>query len=264
MSHSAELIELIAAEVRKTYPPERGFSYVIEQRIAGIARVMMPDIQVLNEAGKVVCAVEIGYTRPEKLTAYRTELGIEDVRWYDKAGRLHGDVTVVTTIRREVVEPAGGIVFRTIPVTGMVCHNCVEQFTQTPDPDEWYGDGPPEAMDHDSAIEAACEETFGDVIDNGVRMAALVTCEACEASWIETDAIELACAMWDPGDFADQWLQLKRRPIDEISRMLRESSGLSPGPQELTHQALVEYARASYGVDLDYSAFQLRSAVYQE
>lgn len=33
--------------------------------------------------------VEIGNTRPEKLTAYRDDLKIPDVRWYDKQGRLH-------------------------------------------------------------------------------------------------------------------------------------------------------------------------------
>jgi len=38
-------------------------------------------------------AVEIGYTRPEKLTTYRQKLKIPDVRWYDKQGKLHADVT---------------------------------------------------------------------------------------------------------------------------------------------------------------------------
>jgi hypothetical protein len=36
----------------------------------------------------LVCVVEIGYTRPEKLKLYH-EHEIKDVRWYDKKGRLH-------------------------------------------------------------------------------------------------------------------------------------------------------------------------------
>jgi hypothetical protein len=54
---------------------------------------MLPDIQVVDEGGAVHCVVEVGYTRPEKLTRYRA-LGIPDVRWYAKDGTLHlgGDV----------------------------------------------------------------------------------------------------------------------------------------------------------------------------
>jgi hypothetical protein len=51
---------------------------------------MLPDIAVLFDS-KPVCVVEIGYTRPEKLSAYRA-MGIPDVRWYDKRGRLHSEV----------------------------------------------------------------------------------------------------------------------------------------------------------------------------
>jgi hypothetical protein len=58
---------------------------------------MFPDILVIHRASrKRQCAVEIGYTRPEKLTAYRTKLKIPDVRWYDKQGKLHADVTEKT------------------------------------------------------------------------------------------------------------------------------------------------------------------------
>lgn len=54
---------------------------------------MFPDIQVRDRQGQIQCAIEIGYTRPEKLTAYRQKFKIPDVRWYDKQGNLHADVT---------------------------------------------------------------------------------------------------------------------------------------------------------------------------
>jgi len=44
---------------------------------------MAPDILVLDFDGRLLCVVEIGYTRPEKLGRYQA-LGIPDVRWYAK------------------------------------------------------------------------------------------------------------------------------------------------------------------------------------
>jgi hypothetical protein len=89
MAHSRELIQSILDKVQESYPADQ-FDFVIEQAISGSR--MFPDIQVKDRDGKVCCAVEIGYTRPEKLTAYRNNLKIPDVRWYDKLGNLHADV----------------------------------------------------------------------------------------------------------------------------------------------------------------------------
>jgi hypothetical protein len=49
--------------------------------------------------------VEIGYTRPEKLTAYRNA-GIADIRWYAKDGTLHGHHHVINkkTVKTKTVE----------------------------------------------------------------------------------------------------------------------------------------------------------------
>ncbi len=85
MSHPAELIAAILAQVEADYPPE-AHAYAIERMIPGTR--YMPDILVSSTGGRMLCAVEIGYTRPEKLTGYRA-LGISDVRWYDKQGELH-------------------------------------------------------------------------------------------------------------------------------------------------------------------------------
>ena len=86
MAHSKELIEKIRLEIQKDYP-ENLFRYEIEKYLPGTK--LIPDILVRDENGKIYCAVEIGYTRPEKLTAYWNSHRIPDVRWYDKAGVLH-------------------------------------------------------------------------------------------------------------------------------------------------------------------------------
>jgi hypothetical protein len=86
MSHSAELIETVRRLIERDYPSTQ-YVYRIERGIPGTG--MRPDIMVCDQAGGIFCVVEIGYTLPEKLTAYRDDLKIPDVRWYDKQGRLH-------------------------------------------------------------------------------------------------------------------------------------------------------------------------------
>ena len=99
MSHSSELLASIQRKIENDYPPNQGFSYLIEQRLVRSKRNFYPDIQVLEE-GKVVCAVEIGYTRPEKLSWYQKH-GIEDIRWYGKDGKLHKHVVRKPASRAE-------------------------------------------------------------------------------------------------------------------------------------------------------------------
>ena len=84
MSHSKHLIEKIAAIIAIEFPSEAGYLYIFEKKLGQGA---MPDI-VVKLGERVLCAVEIGYTRPEKLTAYREQYNIPDVRWYDRSGRL--------------------------------------------------------------------------------------------------------------------------------------------------------------------------------
>jgi hypothetical protein len=88
MGHPRELLKSIESLLLEEYP-KRDYTYEFERRIPGTR--MAPDIWVKREE-QIVCAVEIGYTRPEKLTAYRQELKIPDVRWYAKDGVLHSEV----------------------------------------------------------------------------------------------------------------------------------------------------------------------------
>ena len=86
MGHPVTLLNLIAEDVRQSYPePEYRFAFEKPLRLSD--RRNQPDIQVFDAAGSLCCAVEIGYTRPEKLEHYHLQ-GIPDVRWYDKQGRL--------------------------------------------------------------------------------------------------------------------------------------------------------------------------------
>jgi len=86
MPHPKELIEKIAEDLRKSYPDD-AYKYVIEQGYKLKTRKMQPDIQVFDNEENLLCCVEIGYTRPEKLKQYHAD-GVPDVRWYSKAGEL--------------------------------------------------------------------------------------------------------------------------------------------------------------------------------
>jgi hypothetical protein len=63
MSHSSELIQKIKRIVEQDYPPD---AHRIDIEVAIPGTRMFPDILVRDQDGKILCAVEIGYTRPEK------------------------------------------------------------------------------------------------------------------------------------------------------------------------------------------------------
>jgi hypothetical protein len=100
MPHSPELIANILCHIQQSYPAEHRFE--IERPLFLKDRRMQPDIQVFDQAGELVCVVEIGYTRPEKLKRYR-QLDIPDVRWYSKAGELVDDYVSIER-KIEVIE----------------------------------------------------------------------------------------------------------------------------------------------------------------
>jgi hypothetical protein len=110
MPHDLALIRRICALLEREYDPAL-YEYVIEKVIPGTR--MHPDVAIKGKAsGKIQCVVEIGYTRPEKLTAYRRELKIPDVRWYDKQGVLHADVTEKTVkVTVEIVPPGAMAIY---------------------------------------------------------------------------------------------------------------------------------------------------------
>ena len=78
MAHSKKLIDDCVKVLSADYPIEQ-YNYVLEKGLNG-ARVL-PDIQIIK-GDSVVCVVEIGYTRPDKIQTYRNR-EINDIRWYD-------------------------------------------------------------------------------------------------------------------------------------------------------------------------------------
>jgi len=85
MGHAIELLDKIKDKLNKDYDPAV-YTYLMEKKLIGTHKRFFPDIQIVKE-GKIKCIVEIGYTRPEKLSEYK-KINIEDVRWYSKEGTL--------------------------------------------------------------------------------------------------------------------------------------------------------------------------------
>jgi hypothetical protein len=87
MSHDPTLIRRVCEDLEKDYDPSL-YEYVIERPV--LEGRMFPDVATIERSsGMFQCVVEIGYTRPEKVTAYREQLKIPDVRWYCPQGTLH-------------------------------------------------------------------------------------------------------------------------------------------------------------------------------
>jgi len=97
MGHPKKLLQEIADKLRSDYfeeDYEYAYEISLKKKMAKAPKGVMPDIivtriQDLSPQQKkgVVCVVEIGYTRPEKLEEYR-RVGIPDIRWYSKKGAL--------------------------------------------------------------------------------------------------------------------------------------------------------------------------------
>jgi hypothetical protein len=71
MAHPVELIEKIKGLLVEDYPLA-SYHYQIECTLPGNSR-MRPDILILDRAKRCVCAVEVGYTRPETLGGLRPQ-----------------------------------------------------------------------------------------------------------------------------------------------------------------------------------------------
>lgn len=193
MSHSPALIHQICELLRQEYDVAL-YDYVIEKMIPGTR--MFPDILVVDRASrKRQCAVEIGYTRPEKLTAYRTKLKIPDVRWYDKQGNLHADVTEKTVkVSLELAPRYQMYVYAVgnqVRCVGEDCGKC--------------------ACDDDGIDRISCanfedcfERQFYDVsttiVTDRVKAFFPSFCDKCGAAWLanpEDEAAELAFSLID-------------------------------------------------------------------
>jgi hypothetical protein len=219
MPHSTDLILMILAKVELDYPPER-YRYSIEKFLPGTR--MAPDIVVFGPKGETLCVVEIGYTRPEKLTAYRKIHKIADVRWYDKTGLLHGDVqekTVRLTVAFDSeMEVSVYNPFHIIPCRASDCFD---------EPEE-------DAEDPDKEIERAEEEAQDDVetvlVSDDTRVWIVNFCDKCGELWLSSDPDDPDVA-WvfenlrdgDGRSNAAMWGARERMPWNEISNRLKSA-----------------------------------------
>ena len=178
MPHSIELIEKVRRIVERDYPPSM-YRFEIEKAIPNTR--MYPDILVRNLSDKIVCAVEIGYTRPEKLTAYRDKHKIPDVRWYDKQGNLHADVKEVSIALTISAEPARALsVYR---LHGIVaCPACYDNSMtdEIEDDDDWA-----------YFFDLAYEEVTTIFLTDFLKTWFVSGCNACGETWIADENDEL-------------------------------------------------------------------------
>jgi hypothetical protein len=232
MSHPRSLVEAIAAKLRQEYPAEAGHEYVFERALRGTNSRMMPDIAIFK-AGQAVCVVEIGYTRPEKLTAYRDELKIPDVRWYDKQGTLHADVEERTLRLTTVVRPSGELVAYEVKDEVMCCGCNDVGVRRVPDAardrfDRMFGAG---AADHrdDRVTELEFDDVDTVVLTDYCRAWFPSYCDKCGRSWVagELEAANLLFTLLrSPREIARAWGARTLVEWDVVRASIRESWGL--------------------------------------
>lgn len=238
MSHPKELIQLVAAAVAVSYPTDAGYEFVFEKMLPGTR--FMPDILVTKD-GRNVCAVEIGYTRPEKLTAYRQQLGIPDVRWYDKEGTLHADVTEKVVRVSVVTSPACGVYV--YEILGRVrCIECPETSSARPVPesviDRYISRFGLDAYDlRSQEIEdEECDDVHSLVVTDYQRVWVFSYCDKCGRNWF----------MEDPED----WTLLE----EDFAGTPREIGLRIGGRVELSWEAACKVVSDRYGLVLEYMA----------
>jgi len=291
MGHSRELLDRIAADVAATWPPARGYRVEFERPLPGV-RGMLPDIQVVDSAGKVHCVVEIGYTRPEKLTHYRAS-GIEDVRWYDKAGNLHEGPVLRTVVvqRTEAVPSPAEAAFKQVDIYGVECVGCVEGFIESycgahfdlsdalgdvADEADGEADGEDDGCDcsprrkltdkqFEIAHEAALEEFYDTrltVVSNGYRWIGLFFCDHCGESGILSSPEDLrrTTGFEDPWDVEAAYLEHAHKaalgPNSDIQRItLRRFESDPLNAHALTLAQVMEMALEHFELAVEYSDF---------
>jgi hypothetical protein len=224
MSHPAALIDKILAMLETDYP-RREFRYQIEKLLPGTR--MFPDILIFDTAGDMRCAVEIGYTRPEKLTAYRQVHKIPDVRWYDKQGTLHGDVTEKVMRVSVTLEPQGGF------AVWLACDfaPCWDEGGCAPigpdDPNEW---------------DEYCQDAFRDVecfyVTNYAHVWMICHCAKCQRTWMGDRENHDLCGMLldlaedTPAELSRQYDLLFRGSWAAVSSYFKELLSLDLNPED--------------------------------
>lgn len=267
MGHPRALLDLVAADVAKSWPASSGYRLEFERPLPGV-RGMLPDIQVVDARGAVHCAVEIGYTRPEKLTYYRAS-GIADVRWYDKTGKLHGDVDRRVVVIEE--RPSHALIFKQFDVLYPVdCANCFEEYRRGAcgahlEAEDGCDCRPlqPLTADQEIDLDDEAREFFGStqltIISNGVRWLCLVLCDDCGDTFLLRDETDLwaATSLETAADFEKHFLAFKNGVFRAYVHHLDRTGGEMPplNRLELTYEQVLELAKDGFELDITYADF---------
>jgi hypothetical protein len=215
VSHPKELIDDIVSAIKDDYPP-RDYRITTEKALPGTR--YFPDVAVFDRADRVVAVIEIGYTRPEKLTAYR-EMGIADIRWYDKGGNNHGVTRTVHYLAE--VQPSGVVeVYRFDELIG--CHDaedCAAELAFLDRLLERYerrfgSTGPKDLKRFYRRWEAALEDNVAGVetlvATDGAVIASASFCDKCGSTWISNPEEAEEIAVLIGADILDAGRAFKR------------------------------------------------------
>jgi hypothetical protein len=281
MSHSSKLINRFLHEIKKTYPERSGVQYIIEQRLKGSEINIQPDIQVIDRDDNIVCVVEIGYTRPEKLALYK-KVQIPDIRWYSKDGEFlnpHEHIhTTIAQIKYYDVFPEEDT-WREVDLNEMnhlICDNCFEtryievkaEINQTPieqDVDINYKDDDPIIFDSASDKWLKEADVYGELWCNGTRWFCVWFCDECGFTEFMTGEKLMHTIYWHEfasegkGSFSyDEFLNNHYKELDKgfkkantTEQMIRQSLYFDLG-KKANFKDLQKYIFYEYGYKIEY------------
>lgn len=289
MPHNTDLIEFISKKLNETYPPE-SFRYLIERPLQGFNVKFFPDIQVLDYHDHLLCVVEIGYTRPEKIKFYY-ENKITDIRWYSKEGELV-NATWETKIK----------IIKHIPEDCTVWDSCsfgpddVGFLNRSETCEECYLEELQELINiycddycflknqniygeclncleylsediQNKIFEDLCEfevnmDQCGVIYTNGKKVAVIVFCDHCGGSRIVYN-LEDSCPFIFGGEYLESYEDFERL-VSKLHRKHRERGVFrdrhdkaieipSPVKRDMSFSKVCLDAAEIFGVDLDYS-----------
>lgn len=128
MGHGKELLTKISSLLERDYPKAK-HQYAYEVRLNGSVPKLYPDILIWRQDENItnklpMAVIEIGYTRPEKLMAYKDKYKIPDIRWYSKAGELINPQKIESKIIKTKLANVNK--FYNIKIKGY-CYDCFKE-----------------------------------------------------------------------------------------------------------------------------------------
>lgn len=283
MSHSYDLLDSFLKEIQKSYPSDLGYEYIIEERLKGSRIDIQPDIQVVDKAGHVICVVEVGYTRPEKIALYK-ELLIPDIRWYSKDGKFvnpheHIHMTETRIIYYEEIpeeETWREVDLNDWSLSLLICENCFQtryevvksEAYQKPDDQDVevdYDKNDPKIFDKAKEMWLDDASIFGELWCNGSRWFCVWLCDECGNTGFMTgeelkntidwyDFTREGTSSFSYDEFLKQHYKELNMPLDNrdiIERIIRHPLYYEL-KKKATFEDLQEYISIQYDYEIKY------------